>query len=103
MMDKYLNHFLNGYNVNFMTYGQTGTGKTYTLLGPPGSFKEYQGSMDEVPDNFGILSRLVVDLLSKKGDAMLTMNAVQANWKIPIDILTGSNIMLDFVLGDFSG
>jgi DNA replication protein DnaC len=34
LLDKYMKRFLDGYNVNFLAYGQTGTGKTHTLLGP---------------------------------------------------------------------
>jgi hypothetical protein len=61
LLKDHMTHFLNGYNVNFMTYGQTGTGKTYTLLGPAGSLKGCDGS--NLPDNSGILPRLARDIL----------------------------------------
>ena len=35
-MPKRIEGFLNGYNCNIMAYGQTGTGKTHTMFGPPG-------------------------------------------------------------------
>lgn len=44
LLEKHVENFLNGYNVNFLTFGQTGSGKTHTLLGPPGSFTKYSGS-----------------------------------------------------------
>jgi hypothetical protein len=77
LLEKHYQNFMNGYNVNFMTYGQTGTGKTYTLLGPMGSFKDFNGSLDpgSIPDSFGILTRLVMKVLENKGGAMLTLNA----------------------------
>ena len=76
LLEKHYQNFMDGYNVNFITYGQTGTGKTYTLLGPIGSFKNFTGSLDSgIPDNFGVLSRLVMKVLENKGGAMLTLNA----------------------------
>ena len=52
---------------------------------------DFKGSMDpgSIPDNFGILTRLVMKVLENKGESMLTLNAGQANWKIPEDIITG--------------
>ena len=103
LLKDHLNHFLNGYNVNFMTYGQTGTGKTYTLLGPIGTFTSYNGNLDEIPENFGILSRLVMSMLQKKGDAILTLCSAQANYKIPFDILTGEEVLMDYTVNEFIG
>lgn len=63
---------MNGYNVNFMTYGQTGTGKTYTLLGPAGSLKGADGA--NLPDVAGLLPRVAKYILENKGKSMLTLN-----------------------------
>jgi len=38
IMKKHVESFLDGYSTNFMAYGQTGAGKTYTMLGPNGTF-----------------------------------------------------------------
>ena len=41
--DPLLNAFFEGYNCTLFTYGQTGAGKTYTMLGPVSSlFNEDQ-------------------------------------------------------------
>lgn len=42
-------------------------------------------------------------ILDSKGDAMLTMNARQANWKIPFGIITGEQIILDVTTAELSG
>ena len=92
---------MNGYNVNFMTYGQTGTGKTYTLLGPAGSLKGCDGST--LPENCGILPRLAKHILENKGTSMLTLNCVQANYKVPVDILTKKSIIMDLKTHELIG
>ena len=32
-MEKFIDQFLDGYNVTLLAYGQTGTGKTHTMFG----------------------------------------------------------------------
>jgi hypothetical protein len=38
ILNRYLDRFLAGYNVNFSVYGNTDSGKTHTIVGPPGIF-----------------------------------------------------------------
>ena len=46
MMDNHIQRFLNGYSLNILAYGQTGTGKTYTMIADHGSFKDIKGEGD---------------------------------------------------------
>lgn len=60
MMDK----FLAGYNCTFLAYGQTGTGKTHTMFGAPGSLKTFPASGDIHPD-WGIFPRALVTMIKR--------------------------------------
>lgn len=51
-----LDHAFEGYNVCIFAYGQTGAGKSYTMMGKSD------------PDNEGIIPRLCKDLFQKVGD-----------------------------------
>ena len=57
-----LSNFLEGTNVSIMAYGQTGTGKTYTMCGFNNSNK-----MDELPlpEVAGIIPRTLFELFEK--------------------------------------
>ena len=46
-MPKRIEGFLNGYNCNIMAYGQTGTGKTHTMFGPPGYMARQVANLGE--------------------------------------------------------
>ncbi|KAK6202951.1 P-loop containing nucleoside triphosphate hydrolase protein [Scheffersomyces amazonensis] len=63
------NDFLMGFNVTVLAYGQTGTGKTYTMCGNP---EELSQDYDELEDggvefneNVGIIPRVLVELFRK--------------------------------------
>ena len=106
LLEKHMKNFMNGYNVNFLAYGQTGTGKTHTLLGPPGAYTKYKGgtlTSSNIPEDFGILCRLVMNLLEKKGDAMLTMNCTQSSFMQPLDILNNGMCYFDWNLLEYFG
>lgn len=47
-------HFLDGYNVSIMAYGQTGAGKTFTMLG---DLEGWQHSGTMHPDKAGLIPR----------------------------------------------
>eukprot|EP00946_MAST-07B_sp_MAST-7B-sp1_P002458 g2458.t1 len=56
--------FFEGVNVNLMCYGQTGTGKTHTIFGPPG-IMECAGRGDfglSEPDGYGIFPRALLEI-----------------------------------------
>ncbi|KAI9331809.1 P-loop containing nucleoside triphosphate hydrolase protein [Zopfochytrium polystomum] len=60
-----VDRFLEGMNVTVMAYGQTGTGKTYTM----GSSKEYIAAGGANPESEGIIPRAMFDIFSKLNDA----------------------------------
>ena len=62
MMRDHISTFLNGYSLNVLAYGQTGTGKTYTMISPVGTFKKMNASknVEEIPDEFGLFIRTVL-------------------------------------------
>ncbi|KAK6464378.1 P-loop containing nucleoside triphosphate hydrolase protein [Scheffersomyces coipomensis] len=64
------NDFLMGYNVTVLAYGQTGTGKTYTMCGNPEELnqnynEEFEDGGLEFNDNVGIIPRVLVELFKK--------------------------------------
>jgi hypothetical protein len=54
-----LERLLQGFNISVMAYGQTGTGKTHSMAGPPGS-----GGL--TGNNRGLIPRMMEDLMRKK-------------------------------------
>ncbi|CAK9437014.1 uncharacterized protein LODBEIA_P14840 [Lodderomyces beijingensis] len=56
--------FLNGSNVSILAYGQTGTGKTYTMCGPS-DLKDLEAT--PLPETAGIIPRLLHDLFEELG------------------------------------
>lgn len=73
LIDRYLKRFLDGYNINFSVYGNTDSGKTHTIIGPPGIFAAIDTSDDaeeltKVPDDFGLAYRLILSVLFKIRD-----------------------------------
>lgn len=61
---------LNGYNCTIFAYGTTGTGKTFTMEGPPGSFaapSATQSASDQVKSQMeaGIIARSVQEIFDR--------------------------------------
>jgi len=75
--------FFNGVNVNVMAYGQTGTGKTHTMFGPPG-IMERAGKGQYgcgIETTYGLFPRAIIHIFQRAkalGDAcVLTCSAIE--------------------------
>ena len=62
MLPDYVSSFtaLEGHNVVFLAYGQTGTGKTHTMFGTDDSLKISNPDLNAIDKDWGILPRVVV-------------------------------------------
>lgn len=58
-----LNEMLQGYNCTIFAYGQTGTGKTYTMSG------DIKNNNDRLSEEAGIIPRILMDLFKSLGDS----------------------------------
>ena len=59
-----IDQFISGYNVTFLAYGQTGTGKTHTMFGSRlDKVAEHQGV--DFPKDWGIFPRAVITAMDK--------------------------------------
>jgi len=62
-----IDDFMRGYNATLLAYGQSGSGKTYTMLGPEEvveSIKEhgFHKTSKEVKQLFGVIPRSILDI-----------------------------------------
>ena len=64
--------FLSGYNSTIFAYGQTGTGKTHTIIGP------LESLFDDNNDNFGLIPNILNFLFNNKEEAT---NIIRASSK----------------------
>ncbi|XP_066925735.1 kinesin-like protein KIFC3 isoform X2 [Clytia hemisphaerica] len=66
-MPKCIDDFFQGYNVNVIAYGQTGTGKTHTMFGPPGCMKRAaRGEYSyETHQTYGLFPRGILEIFRK--------------------------------------
>ena len=61
-----LDRFLDGYNVTFMAYGQTGTGKTHTMFGSQlGEVKHFEADSEDMPKQWGLFPRALISALER--------------------------------------
>lgn len=79
LLSHHIANFVNGYNVTYLAYGQTGGGKTYTVIAPVGSFKNLGADESgEVLDHYGLFPRAALCIyhaLQKSGKKyVLTCN-----------------------------
>jgi kinesin family protein 3/17 len=51
-----------GFNATVFAYGQTGTGKTHTMFGPPGHVQSLAAGAAQVSAQSGVIPRAIVDL-----------------------------------------
>lgn len=61
MVHPLIKQVLRGYNCTVFAYGQTGTGKTYTMEG----LKDFEGSWADDPDA-GIIPRSLVEIFEAR-------------------------------------
>ena len=98
-LPRRIDAFLDGYNVNVMAYGQTGTGKTHTMFGTPG-IMERAGRGDygtSICKDYGIFPRAALEIfsrfkqLSSSGSKkyILTANAIE------LSMMLGNQDMLN--------
>mmetsp|Transcript_14715 Transcript_14715/g.42385 ORF Transcript_14715/g.42385 Transcript_14715/m.42385 type:complete len:586 (+) Transcript_14715:161-1918(+) len=78
-----------GYSCTLCAYGQTSSGKTHSVFGPPGcltvtSVAQAQG---EVPDEWGIFPRLVLDILKMDPSSVVHASAIEIYQDMPYDLL----------------
>lgn len=61
-----MEQFFNGFNSTIFAYGQSGSGKTYTLLGPETVRDAIKSDSLKIPEHikaqYGIIPRAIVDL-----------------------------------------
>lgn len=89
-----LSDFLQGINVTILAYGQTGTGKTYTMSG-----LDNNNVLDENSDIAGIIPRLLFELFEKlnklehenKQDYMVKISYLEIYNEELIDLLSNGN------------
>ena len=114
-MPRRIDAFLDGYNVNVMAYGQTGTGKTHTMFGTPGILEragrgEYGMSIH--PD-YGLFPRSLLAIFerykqlrvsSSNKRYVLTANALELSMMLGNrDLLNVKNKGVDPKLGNMMG
>ena len=86
--------FMNGYNVNLMAYGQTGTGKTHTMFGTPGIMgRAGRGDYGmSVHKDYGVFPRAALDIFARYKQ----LKSSTTNEKY---ILTAHAIELSMIMG----
>jgi hypothetical protein len=74
-------------SASIVVYGQTGTGKTYSIFGPHGTLSEARlhQSGDKVPDEWGLFPRIAMDLVSLHGHILVS--AVEIYQECVFDLL----------------
>jgi hypothetical protein len=73
-VEEIVDNFIKGYNCSFLAYGQTASGKTYTVLGPSGEGEELNGMVPQaVGDIFSKIKSLKTFDKTKKVDLDLSV------------------------------
>ena len=63
-MKHHIPNFIAGHNITYLAYGQTGAGKTYTMIAPVGSLNK-PGGVDmsgEMMSHYGLFPRTTLTL-----------------------------------------
>ena len=69
-----IKQFTEGYNATIFAYGQSGSGKTYTMLGPEQVVEEIRGGeqiSEEVQSMYGIIPRAIRDFFEFMNNAIV--------------------------------
>ena len=65
-MNTMLDRFLAGYNVTFLAYGQTGTGKTHTMFGSElNKLGDFDLESKQMPELWGLFPRALVSAMER--------------------------------------
>eukprot|EP00435_Cladocopium_sp_Y103_P000032 s5267_g1.t1 len=82
-----------GYNVTLFTYGMTGSGKTYTMLGPTLMESAFEGTAPPTSshigkdDNRGVVVRVMQQIFKQVPEARVSLNYVQVYQERCYDLL----------------
>ena len=94
LMAHHIPSFLEGHNVTYLAYGQTGAGKTYTMIAPVGSLNK-PGGVDmggSMLPHYGLFPRTTLTLFRELqgSGSVITMSVVQCGgWRYkPTDLLS---------------
>ena len=108
-MQGFIGNFMDGYNVTVCASGQTGAGKTHSLIAPSGSIQKPGGHdlSGAVLDHYGIFPRAVLQLfnqISGKGDVMTLSICQMGGWRyLPMDCVTDKSVFFDDKLLKYVG
>ena len=69
--------FLNGYNATCVAYGQTASGKTYTMIGPEGASTSSSGESD-----MGVIPRACMEVLGSLNDGRRASMGLESHLSI---------------------
>ena len=118
ILAAHIPNFLKGYNVTTIAYGQTGTGKSHTLFGEPGSINLHKNDMnasknyssdesegavrDEFPYHYGLMQRTYITLFRalQGSKSIMTISALQCadkTFKQSMDLLGNHMVYTDQV------
>jgi len=106
LMPKYLQYFIDGYNTNVLAYGQTGTGKTFSMVAPAGLVKKNMHPGDSIPDEFGLFLRTCLTLyhqLKDSKDSLMTMQANEIGMMELRDLLNKQPLKIDDAKNELIG
>ena len=78
-----------GYSCTLCAYGQTSSGKTHTVFGPPGclTVTSVVQTPDRSPLEWGIFPRLVLDILKMDPNSVIYASAIEIYQDAPFDLL----------------
>ena len=101
LMTHHIPSFVEGHNVTYIAYGQTGAGKTFTMIAPVGSLNK-KGGVDmsgSMLSHYGLFPRTTIAIFRElqNSGVTMTMSIVQCGGQayVPTDLLNGSVIRID--------
>uniref|UniRef100_A0AC35THQ1 Kinesin-like protein n=1 Tax=Rhabditophanes sp. KR3021 TaxID=114890 RepID=A0AC35THQ1_9BILA len=80
MVSDYIPHLLSGYNCTIFAYGQTGTGKTYTMEGECGSRNEQDNFTWNSEGDAGVMLRAAHHILDHLNNSNCESSVISVNY-----------------------